>query len=262
MKKTILTLTAMVVTGLSHGQVIGTTDINFLDNNFFLAPNNHWDTSVGTGVGNVAQATFTSAGTTVTGDIIVTNIDASNYTGTNPYVLRGGGDAARELAVWAGTQNPVNGVISQNALTGIEVDYAVNWTGADVPDNITLEGIRRLFPTSSFSASLLGGGVFDVAGFNANGGALDAGVNVLFSNGDTTVTITNTTSSLIVGSAGYNIATIGDISGWTQNITDPGVQSGLRWRADGLTTNPVPEPTSIALLGLGGLALIGRRKRA
>ena len=40
-----------------------------------------------------------------------------------------------------------------------------------------------------------------------------------------------------------------------------GVDDGVALRVDEFTVNVVPEPASLALLGLGGLAICGRRRK-
>ena len=128
--------------------------------------------------------------------------------------------------------------------SGIRTDGEDSGNGFDVNfgENFTL----------SFSDS----GTLDSITVGVLGGAPDA--DVTFTSGSDSETVT------FVGGSGFNIQTVDldlDFAANDTIMVTPGVGSDFRFRAfDTEIVEVIPEPASLALLGAGGLLMLGRRR--
>jgi hypothetical protein len=179
----------------------------------------------------------------------------------------------------------VNMIDITGAATGIRVEYVGNnialagtaGTGANY--DVPTDGASYPSVLSGVSVSALRDGLFINAGgvITLTFTGLDAGMTYDFlaygarGNGGTGVTYTATggnTENDSISSVSDNGTETVNLTGITANgsneitfvVTDGGGAGALNFLQ--ITSVPIPEPSSTALLGLGGLAFILRRRRA
>ncbi len=140
--------------------------------------------------------------------------------------------------------------------------------------------MNKILLSSICAAALTtGASAFTLDLAQLNGQSLGTGVITMPGIGAFTVTGTTPASSFINGGVATinngqsfsiiypsNVSYVGALTGASLNVVDNGSQvtytsTGNNASASSLTFNQVPEPSSTALLGLGGLALILRRRK-
>ncbi len=231
---------------------------------------------------------FDAAGlTSTTGEMIMSDIDQG-------WVSRVGNtgfdyDATNNNAVSDASTNDYafSQVVSVGAVTGDTITFAVEWTAAALATNAAQRDL--LYSVVGWTTTS-----GDLTGMVAGDGwsQTDAGgAHKLWTRGDapgftsydlladsSSTGDTVATKDTITGTAGTinNFSLDIDISGYSSSVTDVGQ---LNWigiyfsQADNqgiggglvdnvtLSVSAVPEPSTTALLGLGGLALILRRRK-
>jgi len=228
-------------------------------------------------LGALALVGSASAATTFNGGDIHTSTDWTNGlpASGNDGTIAVGGSAGSTSILWGGTVTQTAGDIVATGTNGCNLRNGTTWN--------------------------MSGGSFAARYFNANGAHFIAtGGTFILANTGTSVIQTNGTGTWTIGGSFSIDATFADgapsttgagylfQSGWTGSWIQ-GNFSGTTWKdtltgdpdfkldgtsidstifdnnflvsADGKTLTMVPEPSSLALLSLGGLALLRRRRK-
>lgn len=211
---------------------------------------------------------------------IIINVDfqvtgGTTFVGEGAIRPAGSGTTWNAFDISTGGLNPPNGESMLNLLdeygaaTTVAVEFGTGWTG-------TFNATGTTNPLQWDRAYTAGAdlGTFTISGLAAGGGTT---YNVaLIASGDieTEFTLGGTTLTATGGSANSGFvdgvshvyfsdltATGGEITFTTRASggTGNGALAGIQIQA---ITQAIPEPSSTALLGLGGLALVLRRKRS
>ena len=190
------------------------------------------DGTIVSGTTNFASATITQTAGTLTSAAQNINL---NFNGTGTYNLEGGSLVLRGLQAngSSSTINLIGGLVRLGTTTNTGIGFGVNNGGTlNIGGSAVIEADREItnqFNTGDFNFAADWTGSFTVVGFENPGG---------FQN--------------LVQEFGANFD--------GTEVTDANFADFFELSSDGLTITAIPEPSSIALLGLASLGLLRRRK--
>ena len=184
------------------------------------------------GTTNFGTATVNHTAGTLTSNASNINLNFNGAGGT--YNLQGGTLVLRGLQANNATINLESGLVRLGTTTDTGIGFGVNNNGTlNISGSVDIESDRAItnqFDTGTFDFASDWTGSFTVVGFENAGG---------FQN--------------LVQEFGASVD--------GTEVTDANFGDFFELSTDGLTLTAVPEPSSAALLGLGGLALIMRRRK-
>ncbi|MGJ8674248.1 PEP-CTERM sorting domain-containing protein [Rubritalea sp.] len=174
-------------------------------------------------------------------------------------------DVSYTLSSVANGANPFVGSTGAAYGVGSDTDISAHYNTLEGND-----GEAITFSNLTFTNFQANGSGFTIADFSdltfssfsiGAGGNNNDGANVTFGGSTTNQNL----NSGNIGTGTFALTGFGSGSGDSLTLAVDSGQSNNRWNVNGLevsyTTAAVPEPSSTALLGLGGLALILRRRK-
>lgn len=195
---------------------------------------------------------------------------SANYTGTDTFGSGGSFDVSGGTLNVTSAGNNTYNVFNNTASYGIGDTICVDISG---PSNayLSVSTTTRAANTAGEDGVRLHwdtGGVFRIRTYT-NGTGTDTNFDAAAITGSVTLCLTRVTDNtysatangtLLETAGGTSVFTAGDTGNGDMFFGVEAFNTGTR-AFDNLCVTPVPEPTSTALLGLGGIALILRRRK-